>query len=173
VGLAARDGHPGDVLALCTPNSIEFVVTWYAASSIGAILTTVNPIASAEEILYQLRQSGARWLVTTADLFAPKLEAAALASGIVETSAIGADFQEMPGARPAERTGLPGYRTARDQGARGGHHRDSRRTGRRHRPGVHGTLPKHAFYSVLPRPPRLWASGARRRWRYHRPRRSG
>jgi len=57
--------RPGDVLALCAPNSIEFAVTWYAASSAGAILTTVNPIASEEEILHQLRQTGARWLITT------------------------------------------------------------------------------------------------------------
>ena len=52
-GLAARGVHPGDVLALCTPNSIEFVVTWYAASSIGAILTrtsapVIRPLGSGK-----------------------------------------------------------------------------------------------------------------------------
>src|SRR5438105_1161648 len=40
-GLSARGLHPGDVLALCAPNSIEFAVAWFAAASIGAIVTTV------------------------------------------------------------------------------------------------------------------------------------
>src|SRR4030088_2815251 len=44
--LAAQGGRPGDVLALCAPNSIEFAVTSYAALSAGAILTTVNPVAT-------------------------------------------------------------------------------------------------------------------------------
>jgi acyl-CoA synthetase (AMP-forming)/AMP-acid ligase II len=106
--LAARGVHPGDVLALCTPNSIEFVVTWYAASSIGAILTTVNPVASGEEIIHQLRQTGASWLVTTADLAVPKLEAAALGSEIAQTFVIGAGAGEMPGARRFEVLGPVG-----------------------------------------------------------------
>src|SRR3981081_15221 len=80
-GLAAQGVRPGDVLALCAPNSIEFAVTSYAALSAGAILTAVNPIAPGEEIVHQLRQTEACWLVTTAGLFAPKLEAVARASG--------------------------------------------------------------------------------------------
>jgi acyl-CoA synthetase (AMP-forming)/AMP-acid ligase II len=97
--LAARGVRPGDVLALCAPNSIEFAVTAYAALSAGAILTMVNPIATGEEIVHHLRQTGACWLVTTADLFVPKLEAAALASGIADTFLIGADAEAAPGAR--------------------------------------------------------------------------
>src|SRR3981081_352994 len=41
--LAAQGVRPGDVLALCAPNSIEFAVTSYAALSAGALLTTVHP----------------------------------------------------------------------------------------------------------------------------------
>lgn len=100
--LAARGVGPGDVLALCAPNSIEFAVTSYAALSAGAILTTVNPMATGEEIVHQLRQTGARWLVTTAGLFAPKLKAAARASGIAETFVIGAGAEAVPGARRFE-----------------------------------------------------------------------
>ena len=87
--LSSRGVRPGDVLALCAPNSIEFAVSWHAASLIGAILTTVNPIATEEEIVHQLRQTAARWLVTTSPL-APGLEAAALASGTAGTLVIGA-----------------------------------------------------------------------------------
>ncbi|HYZ53749.1 MAG TPA: SDR family NAD(P)-dependent oxidoreductase [Streptosporangiaceae bacterium] len=96
--LAARGVRAGDVLALCSPNSIEFVLSWYAASSIGAVITTVNPMSQQAEIVHQLRQSRARWLVTTSELPAPKLEAAARASGIKETFLIGADVEAGPGA---------------------------------------------------------------------------
>ena len=65
-GLSARGMRPGDVLALCAQNSIEFAVAWYAAASVGAIVTTVNPQCTGDEIARQLRQTGARWLVTTA-----------------------------------------------------------------------------------------------------------
>ena len=56
-GLSARGMRPGDVLALCAPNSIEFAVAWYAAASIGAIVTTVNPQCTGDEIARQLRQA--------------------------------------------------------------------------------------------------------------------
>jgi acyl-CoA synthetase (AMP-forming)/AMP-acid ligase II len=100
--LAAEGVRPRDVLALCAPSSIEFAVTAYAALSAGAILTTVNPIATGEEIVRQLHQTGARWLVTTADLFGPKLEAAALETGIAETFVIGTGAEVAPGARRFE-----------------------------------------------------------------------
>ena len=61
-GLSARGLRPGDVLALCAQNSIEFAVAWFAAASIGAITTTVNPQCTGDEIARQLRQTGARWL---------------------------------------------------------------------------------------------------------------
>jgi acyl-CoA synthetase (AMP-forming)/AMP-acid ligase II len=88
-GLAARGGARGDVLALCAPNSIEFVVTVFAATSAGAVVTTVNPLWTEEEISRQLRQSGARWLVSTAGLLAGKLRAPVLQTGIAEAFAIG------------------------------------------------------------------------------------
>jgi len=42
-GLSARGLRPGDVLALCAQNSIEFVVAWFAAASIGASGTCWQP----------------------------------------------------------------------------------------------------------------------------------
>ncbi|HEX3514693.1 MAG TPA: SDR family NAD(P)-dependent oxidoreductase [Trebonia sp.] len=98
--LASRGVRAGDVLALCSPNSIEFVVTWYAASSIGAVVTPVNPVSQETEIVHQLRLARAHWLVTTGELFAAKLEAAARAAGIDETFLVGAGAQDMPGATP-------------------------------------------------------------------------
>lgn len=98
--LAAQGVRAGDVLALCSPNSIEFVLTWYAASSIGAVVTTVNPMSQDAEIVHQLRQSSARWLVTTGELFTLKFDAAARASGIEQTFLIGAGVWDGPGVTP-------------------------------------------------------------------------
>jgi acyl-CoA synthetase (AMP-forming)/AMP-acid ligase II len=96
-GLANCGVGATDVVALCAPNSIDFVVSWYAASSIGAIVTTINPLSTGEEIVRHLRRSGARWLITTAELFAEKAGAVAAACGISETFVIG----WRPGRHPA------------------------------------------------------------------------
>src|SRR6516164_5199677 len=80
----------GQVLALCAPNSIEFVISWFAATSIGAIITTLNPASTGEELAQQLQQAGARWLVTTGGLYEEKLRDAAEAVGIAESYLIGA-----------------------------------------------------------------------------------
>ena len=89
-GLFDRDVRQDDVVALCAPNSIEFVLAWYAASSIGAVVTTLHPASTAAELTHQLRQADARWLVTTAELYEEKLRGAADASGIAESILIGA-----------------------------------------------------------------------------------
>ncbi len=75
--LAAHGVASGDVLALCAPNSIEFAVTYLAAASANAVVTTVNPLWTEPEISRQLQQTGARWLVGTAGLLAGKLGAPA------------------------------------------------------------------------------------------------
>ena len=97
-GLAAQGVRAGDVVALCAPNSIEFVVAWYAASTIGAILTTLNPLLTGEEITHLLRQSGARWLVTTAEQFDAKTRSCAIAAGVRKTVLVGAAEEEILGA---------------------------------------------------------------------------
>ncbi len=115
-GLHARDVRRGDVLALCAPNSIEFVLAWLAASSIGAVVTTLNPASTGEELGRQLEQAGACWLVSTAGLYEEKLRAAAAASGIVESYLIGAAgdpgdraiaFDTLAGAGEAELAPVP------------------------------------------------------------------
>jgi acyl-CoA synthetase (AMP-forming)/AMP-acid ligase II len=88
-GLSARGVHPGDVLALCAPNCIEFAVAWFAAASIGAIVTTVNPQCTGDEVTRQLRQTGARWLVATSGLVEQKLRAVIPGTAIVGTFVIG------------------------------------------------------------------------------------
>src|SRR5262249_36828562 len=93
-GLSARGIRPGDVLALCAPNCLEFAVAWFAATSAGAIVTTVNPLCTEEEISRQLRQTGARWLVATAGLTEQKLTAVVAGAAIEETFVIGEGVAE-------------------------------------------------------------------------------
>jgi acyl-CoA synthetase (AMP-forming)/AMP-acid ligase II len=71
-GFAAHGVTKGDVVALCSPNCPEFVIAYYAALAIGGVVTTVNPLATGGDLANQLRSSGARWMVTTPELFQRK-----------------------------------------------------------------------------------------------------
>ncbi len=84
-GLRARGIGKGDVLALCARNSIEFVVTLLAAGTAGTVVTTVNPAWTESEISRHLRQTRARWLVSSADLLAAKLRAPARDAGVTSS----------------------------------------------------------------------------------------
>jgi non-ribosomal peptide synthetase component F len=99
-GLAAHGVQPGDVVALCAPNSIEFVVAWYAASMVGATLTTLNPAFRGEEIAQLLREARARWLVTSVELFEEKVGLCAVAAGVRQTFVLGAADRSPMGAIP-------------------------------------------------------------------------
>jgi acyl-CoA synthetase (AMP-forming)/AMP-acid ligase II len=83
--LVARGVREGDAIALCAPPSIELAAARNAATSIGAVVVTLSPKSPRRELCGQLCRSGARWLVTTSDLFAQKLEVAARPSAVVET----------------------------------------------------------------------------------------
>ncbi len=50
----------GDRFCLCTGNRPESIITLNAASTIGAIITPMNPLYKEREIAYQLENSGAR-----------------------------------------------------------------------------------------------------------------
>jgi acyl-CoA synthetase (AMP-forming)/AMP-acid ligase II len=61
--MAAHGIGAGDVVAAVLPNRVELVTTMYAAWSLGAAFTPVNPALTEDEITYQLRDSGARLAV--------------------------------------------------------------------------------------------------------------
>jgi acyl-CoA synthetase (AMP-forming)/AMP-acid ligase II len=63
-GLWAEGIRPGDVVGLVSANVPDFVVLLHAVASLGAATTTVNPLATPEELVAQFRDSGARRLVT-------------------------------------------------------------------------------------------------------------
>ena len=62
-GLAGEGFGKGDVVALHSPNTILFPVVLYAATTVGATVTTLSPLATPAEIAKQLVDSGARLMV--------------------------------------------------------------------------------------------------------------
>ena len=82
--LAAAGVRKGDVLALHSPNTIAFPTAFYAATRAGAVVTTVHPLATAEEFAGQLRDSAARWIITVSPLLETARRAAGIAGGIRE-----------------------------------------------------------------------------------------
>jgi 4-coumarate--CoA ligase len=94
-GLAARGFGTGDVFAIMAPNIPEYATAFHAVATVGGINTTINPTYTAEEIEFQLRDSGARFLLTI-PMFIEQAAAAASAAGVEEVFVLG----EAPGATP-------------------------------------------------------------------------
>ncbi|MFI1757473.1 4-coumarate--CoA ligase family protein [Streptomyces sp. NPDC020571] len=82
--LAETGVRKGDVLALHSPNTVAFPLAFYAATRAGASVTTVHPLATAEEFAKQLKDCAARWIVTVSPLLATARRAAELAGGVQE-----------------------------------------------------------------------------------------
>ena len=57
--LAERGLGKGDVFGMFCPNVPEFAVVYHAVASLGAITTTINSLYTADEVAYQLEDSGA------------------------------------------------------------------------------------------------------------------
>src|ERR1019366_8312300 len=75
--LAARGVDSTTTVGLLCPNSPAFAVVFHALLRLGAIVTTINSLYTAEEITNQLRDAGATWLITVSPLLAGADEAAA------------------------------------------------------------------------------------------------
>ena len=95
-GLAARGFGKGDVLAVYMPNLPEYAIAFHGAAAAGGMCTTVNPLYTANELAYQLRDSGARMLVTVPP-FADVAREAAEQAGVDQRFMLG----EAPGFEPA------------------------------------------------------------------------
>ncbi|MET9255667.1 4-coumarate--CoA ligase family protein [Streptomyces sp. NPDC003717] len=83
-GLAEAGVRKGDVLALHSPNTVAYPLAFYAATRAGAAVTTVHPLATAEEFARQLSDSRARWIVTISPLLDTARRAAELVGGVAE-----------------------------------------------------------------------------------------
>ena len=86
--LVARGWRKGEVLAYVAPNLIDFPVVMQGASGAGVTLTTANPGASDSELEWQLRDSGARAVVTSPGLL-QRVQGLAQAAGITQVYTLG------------------------------------------------------------------------------------
>src|SRR3989440_1522035 len=93
--LAARGFKKGDVSAIFSTNCVEYAIAFHAVAILGGINTTLNPLYTAEEAAFQLRDAGAKFMVT-APLCIEKAKAAAKQAKIEELFVFG----EAEGATP-------------------------------------------------------------------------
>ncbi|MCA1631270.1 MAG: 4-coumarate--CoA ligase family protein [Acidobacteria bacterium] len=61
--LAARGLAKGDVFAILSPNAVEYAVAFHAVALAGGVVTTLNPLGTAEEIAKQLTDSRAKYVL--------------------------------------------------------------------------------------------------------------
>ncbi|MGI8838114.1 MAG: AMP-binding protein [Pyrinomonadaceae bacterium] len=94
-GLAARGFKAHEVFGILSPNVPEFAIAFHAVATLGGICTTVNPLYTEHEIGQQLKDAGARFLVTVPECLAKALGAANEA-GVEEVFVFG----EAEGATP-------------------------------------------------------------------------
>src|SRR3982075_3196161 len=93
--MAPKGFRKGDVFGIFSTNCPEYGVAFHAVAMLGGISTLVNPLYTAEEAAFQLRNSGAKHLVTS-PLFIEKAREAADLAGIEELFVFG----EAEGATP-------------------------------------------------------------------------
>ncbi|RIA90938.1 AMP-dependent synthetase/ligase [Glomus cerebriforme] len=63
-GLINKAGfRRGNVLAIFSPNQVDYPTVLFGAIAAGGIVTFVNPMYTIEEFTYQLKDSGAKYIV--------------------------------------------------------------------------------------------------------------
>ena len=117
--MLAEGVETGDRVGLFLPNSSEFEIAAFGASKIGAVFTPMNPAYKEAEAAYQLGDSGAKILITTA-------EGAALLQGVrgdlktlekiivTDGDTENVRFDDWIGEHPAENLPEPQINTAED-----------------------------------------------------------
>lgn len=98
-GLRALGVSRGDRVLIMLPNSIEFMLVWWAANRIGAIEVSVNPAYKGYFLEHVLNNSGGKVMLVAGELL-ERLAAAEDALGSLETLVVraeaGAKRQESP-----------------------------------------------------------------------------
>jgi acyl-CoA synthetase (AMP-forming)/AMP-acid ligase II len=93
--LAQRGFKKGDVCAIFSTNCPEYGIAFLAVAMLGGINTTLNPLYTAEEAAFQLKDARAKFLIT-APPFIDKAREAAVQTGIEKLFVFG----EAEGAIP-------------------------------------------------------------------------
>ena len=87
-GFARRGLAKGDVVAIYSPNLPEYALAFHGPITIGAIVTTANPLYTPDELRFQLNDTGAKYLVTI-PLFLDKAREAARGTSVREIFVFG------------------------------------------------------------------------------------
>src|SRR5712671_2882919 len=82
-GFAERGLQRGQVVALFAPNLPEWPIVFHGIAAAGGVITTINSLSTVADVEQQLRDSGARFLVTVAP-FLDRALGAADAAGVEE-----------------------------------------------------------------------------------------
>jgi acyl-CoA synthetase (AMP-forming)/AMP-acid ligase II len=94
-GLARHGVKKSEVFAIYSPNLPEVALAFHAIASLGAATTMVPPLFTDDEIIKQLKDSGARYLLTVPQLM-EKAQKVAQAAGITRLFAIGEAEDAIP-----------------------------------------------------------------------------
>src|SRR5713101_7269688 len=86
--LAKKGFRKGDVFGIFSTNCPEYAIAFHAVAMLGGINTTLNPLYTAEEAAQQLKDAGAKFVVS-APKFVEKARAAAQQSNIEELFVFG------------------------------------------------------------------------------------
>src|SRR6267143_4130475 len=87
-GLSARGFKQYEIFGILSPNVPEFAIAFHAVATLGGVCTTINPLYTEPEIGQQLKDAGARFLVTVPECLA-KARAAANEANIEEVFVFG------------------------------------------------------------------------------------
>ena len=93
--LARRGFQKGDVFAVYSSNLPEYATVFHAVCLLGGVVTTINPVFTAEELAKQLKDAGARSIVTVPPCL-EKAHAAARESGVKDVFVFGEAGGAMP-----------------------------------------------------------------------------
>jgi acyl-CoA synthetase (AMP-forming)/AMP-acid ligase II len=92
--LHARGLGKGDVVAVFSPNTIWFPVVFHGIAAAGCVMSPINSLYTPDEIAFQLKDAGAKTLITVSpflDRARPAMEAAGVTDLVVLDGAEGAD----------------------------------------------------------------------------------
>jgi long-chain acyl-CoA synthetase len=113
--LIRRGVAPGDRVTVFMPNSVEFVVAFYAVLKAGGVVNPINAQSKEREVRYQVQDSGAKVvlyheaLASAVDLARPGLPGVRFAATGMDAPAGVERFDDLVAeadASPAERVGL-------------------------------------------------------------------
>lgn len=93
-GLAARGIRQGDVVGIYSPNLPDYATAFLGVAMAGATATTANGLYGADELAFQLKNAGAKMLITHPTL-ADNAAKAAADAGVTDVVAFGDAFDAL------------------------------------------------------------------------------